>query len=252
MRKSLISKNIFKIQYFFEGFTVFLLWCRTGCALIYRSRSVFAHRYCSAKEPPGWQGRESNPGPIKWQAGLLTIELCLTPIDLQLICIDLRLSTIELRLTQPLSYTSPNHWATPHPQCATPHLFWAMSHPTITFGQIFSLLPMFKKTSRDLNSSSRKFLAIASQLWDFVWKFECQNSQIINDDLWSLIFLLVILLSSHRDGESNGWPCAKANGFGHMNFFKSSHQLESLLVSAHFYMRIIFSDVNGRFIFLST
>jgi len=40
-----------------------------------------------------------NPGPTEWQAGVLTIELRLTPIELRLPPIELRLNPFELRLT---------------------------------------------------------------------------------------------------------------------------------------------------------
>jgi len=47
-----------------------------------RGRSVFPHRFCSAKGPPECPGWELNPGPTKWQAGALTIELRLTPFNI--------------------------------------------------------------------------------------------------------------------------------------------------------------------------
>jgi len=49
---------------------------------MYGGRFVFPHRFCLAKGPPRCPGRESNPGPTKWQASMLTIELSLTPIEL--------------------------------------------------------------------------------------------------------------------------------------------------------------------------
>jgi len=47
---------------------------------MYGGHSVFPHCFCSAKGPPGCPGRESNPGPTERQAGVLTIELRLTPV----------------------------------------------------------------------------------------------------------------------------------------------------------------------------
>jgi len=84
---------IFFFRDYFRGIYTYsiLFWHRTGCALMRGGRSIFPHCFCSAKEPSGCPGPESNPGPTERQAGALTI---------------------ELRLTPPLSYASPQHWAT--------------------------------------------------------------------------------------------------------------------------------------------
>jgi len=75
---------------------------------MYGGRSVFPHRFCSAKGPLGCPGRELNPGPTEWQAGALTIEIHLTPIELHLTSIELHLSPIELHLTPFELHPTPN------------------------------------------------------------------------------------------------------------------------------------------------
>ena len=76
----------------FWGIYRIFLWHHTGCALIYEGRSVFPHRFCSAKGPPGCPGRVTNLGSTEWQAGALTIELRLTLIELCLTLVELRLT----------------------------------------------------------------------------------------------------------------------------------------------------------------
>jgi len=60
------TQNIHPWDYFWGIYSI-LFWHHNGCALTYGgSCSVFSHRFCSAKGPPGCSGRESNPGPTKW------------------------------------------------------------------------------------------------------------------------------------------------------------------------------------------
>jgi len=74
--------NFLFFRDYFRGNHSNSLWHHTGCALMYRGRSVFPNCFCSMKGPPGYPGWESNPRPTEWQAGGLTIELCLTPITI--------------------------------------------------------------------------------------------------------------------------------------------------------------------------
>jgi len=79
-----LTVECFLYRKFFRGFTVFYCDIALDVHLYTEATPFFLITFFSAKGTPGPRVhcQDLNPGPTKWQAGTLTIELHLTPFEL--------------------------------------------------------------------------------------------------------------------------------------------------------------------------